>query len=178
VREPSRDRRRALRRRTGLAAHGTRRRYQRGCDCLPCRAANAAYVTRYRRDAVPSLHSRIDAGHAKKRVRQLKAEGFTDGMIAAALGVTQFNLRGTTVTRLTHLQLEALYQARVADTGTPVTNSAHPVDFDDRPPVEPADDDPREASRYFVRKDRDEESDRKREQEVTGRPVVIHSRAR
>ena len=51
----SADERRALRRRRlpehgrrRLPEHGTRRRYQGGCRCEDCRAANAAYRRRYR----------------------------------------------------------------------------------------------------------------------------------
>lgn len=181
LQEAARQRRRAIRRRTRLPEHGTRRRYQVGCQCLRCRVANAAYAAATRRRTEPSLWMRIDATPARKRLRQLKAEGFTDALIAQELGVKQFNLRGRTVTIATHLKLEDLYQRRVAD-GTPVTNfstaSRNGVDFDDCPPIEPVDNDPRCTGEQFVPEDREEEAERRRSRDVTTGAAVIESRAR
>lgn len=66
----------------GLAAHGTRKRYQQGCHCEPCTKANTARVAQHREKrkfeppkpqpprAVPqSMFAEIPAVTARKRVR-------------------------------------------------------------------------------------------------------------
>jgi len=77
------DRRRLLPRGGGRRAddkdpdHGTRARYQRGCPCLPCRAANAEYIAFGRdrkRKGLPMLGSVVEAFDAWRQLRLLTRE--------------------------------------------------------------------------------------------------------
>lgn len=66
--------------------HGIRAAYKRGCRCLPCRAANAAYeALRYRRRCrgETAVSRTIEA---RRRVRQLEREGYTKPRIAKLAG--------------------------------------------------------------------------------------------
>lgn len=59
-----------------LIAHGDRRTYRRGCRCLPCRAANAAYE-RCRRagDLLPDPAEMVDAVFAEMHLTALRGQG-------------------------------------------------------------------------------------------------------
>lgn len=69
--------------------HGSRSTYQGGCRCTPCRAAEASYRALLRQR---HLHGRPILGHlvsgveARRRVRQLKLEGYTATRIAEMAG--------------------------------------------------------------------------------------------
>lgn len=65
-------------------SHGTRARYQKGCDCLPCRAAEASYRADLRKrhaKSLPILGQHINASEAWARIRTLKAEQFQNRTI-------------------------------------------------------------------------------------------------
>lgn len=70
-------------------AHGTRRRYQQGCRCAPCSAANTAYSTAYRarrRAGRPVLGAHVAGTDAARVVAALVEEGYLKGQIARWLG--------------------------------------------------------------------------------------------
>ena len=79
-----------------MTAHGTRRQYLRGCRCLPCAAANAAYLRDYMRErrqgAPPRLGSAVSIVDTWRQIRQLQCEQFTKAAIARALGVQRLRL--------------------------------------------------------------------------------------
>lgn len=59
--------------------HGTRARYQAGCRCTPCRAAEATYRAGLRQrhlKHLPILGATCTASEAWARIRVLKQEGF------------------------------------------------------------------------------------------------------
>lgn len=65
--------------------HGTRAAYRAGCSCVPCRAAEAAYrasIRQQHRQGRPPLGARISAVEARRLIRSLKAEHFTERQIA------------------------------------------------------------------------------------------------
>lgn len=69
--------------------HGTRSSYQAGCDCLPCKAAEAAYRADLRRrhlKRLPILGALVSPVEARRRVRQLKLEEYTVARIAQLAG--------------------------------------------------------------------------------------------
>lgn len=69
--------------------HGTRSRYRTGCGCLPCRVANAWYVSRYRRRRLQGLGAGRKWGvEARRLVRRLEIEGYTKARIARLAGWT------------------------------------------------------------------------------------------
>lgn len=70
--------------------HGTRKTYQAGCGCDPCRAAEATYRQQLRaavRAGRRPLGTVLSPVEAQRRIRQLKAEHVTAKQIAAALGL-------------------------------------------------------------------------------------------
>lgn len=69
--------------------HGTRARYQRGCTCTPCKAAEAAYRANLRvkhLKGLPVLGVLVSPVEARRRVRQLTGEGYTKARVAAMAG--------------------------------------------------------------------------------------------
>lgn len=71
-------------------AHGTRARYQRGCRCLTCRSANAAYESEYRRlkrEGKQALGAKVSAVETWRLIRQLKAEDVTEADVAQRTGL-------------------------------------------------------------------------------------------
>jgi hypothetical protein len=76
--------------------HGERRTYQAGCTsgpdgtaCTLCRAAEAAYRANLRQrhlKGLPVLGLLVSPVEARRRVRQLKLEGYTAARIAAMAG--------------------------------------------------------------------------------------------
>lgn len=70
--------------------HGTRSTYQRlGCRCVPCKAAEACYRSSLRgRKArgLPLLGALVSAVEARRRIRQLKREGYSKRRIAHMAG--------------------------------------------------------------------------------------------
>jgi len=92
--------------------HGTRACYKHGCHCLLCRAANAQYIAEYRKDRAHGrrrLCSLISAKEARKRVRQLQAEGV---LVAQQLGLKHPSVRLQTdrVTWKKWLKIKALWR--------------------------------------------------------------------
>ena len=78
--------------------HGTRRSYARGCHCVLCRAANAAYSSTHRRPT-----GTVDASPARAHLEQLGALGVGYRQAAALAGVAAsvvYNVRAGLVTRL------------------------------------------------------------------------------
>ena len=74
--------------------HGTARQYGRGCRCLPCRAAYAAYRQQSRWLAAHGSGRRVSARLARRVIRTLEVEGWTHGRIAQMLGRKWPVLRG------------------------------------------------------------------------------------
>lgn len=70
--------------------HGTRRTYQREhCRCTLCRAAEATYRSNLRlrkAKGQPILGMLVSAVEARRRVRQMKREGYPETRIAAMAG--------------------------------------------------------------------------------------------
>ena len=66
--------------------HGTARQYGRGCRCLCCRAAYAAYRQRSRWLQAHHRPRRVAVLVARRLLRTLETEGWTRGRIAHALG--------------------------------------------------------------------------------------------
>lgn len=59
--------------------HGTRARYQAGCACTPCKAAEAAYRSDLRKKhlkGLPILGLLVSPVEARRRLRQLKLEEY------------------------------------------------------------------------------------------------------
>lgn len=98
--------------------HGERVTYRRGCRCLPCRSANAAYE-RKRREAraagKPLLGSRVPAHTTHIAMKLLRVEGFTHQTTAALLGWHHAYARvrqAPRVTLRTQLRVLRLYRER------------------------------------------------------------------
>lgn len=73
----------------GAVDHGTRSRYQAGCRCVPCRAAEAIYRAKLRKRKVkglPPVGRVVSAIEARRRVRQLLREGYTRARLAEMAG--------------------------------------------------------------------------------------------
>lgn len=69
--------------------HGTRTCYQAGCKCTPCRAAEAAYRASLRTrhaKGLPILGALVSPVEARRRIRQLKGEGYPETRIASMAG--------------------------------------------------------------------------------------------
>jgi hypothetical protein len=70
-------------------AHGTRACYKRGCTCTPCKAAEAAYradLRLKRLKGLPVLGVLVSPVEARRRIRQLKTEGYPETRIASMAG--------------------------------------------------------------------------------------------
>ena len=68
---------------------GTRGTYQAGCRCFACRVAESTYRAQHRRrkaKGLPTLGMLISPVEARRRIRQLKLEGYTKARIAAMAG--------------------------------------------------------------------------------------------
>lgn len=88
--------------------HGTRARYQHGCGCLPCKAAEATYRAALRGRHLHGkviLGSFVDPKEAARRVRQLRLEGYPKDRIAALAGLHDPQLRFTRQRRIRLLTL-------------------------------------------------------------------------
>lgn len=105
--------------------HGTRAAYKRGCACLPCRAANAAYVQHYRRTTTTGkrlLGSRIPAARTHILMRALRAE-MSRAELARRLGWHANNYarvqHAATVTLRQALKVLRLYRAMQGEPDRP-----------------------------------------------------------
>ena len=100
------------------AEHGLRVVYQRGCRCLPCRAAEARYRATLRRQdlrgEVP-LGRTVPAGLLWRRVRTLILEGLSEEAICRALGVKALHFGQDRVTVGSQLRVERLYRRVVGE---------------------------------------------------------------
>lgn len=67
-----------------MTAHGTRSRYQRGCRCDPCTAANRDYQRAYMQDSART----IPADHIRATICALITAGEKQASIAARTGHT------------------------------------------------------------------------------------------
>ena len=95
-----------------LPAHGTRARYQRGCGCVPCRAANSQYEIRRRRVPRPC----VAASRAKRLLHCLWLEGYSRQAVARAFGTQRPpRLRRRRVAARTLDAIERVYQRLVLD---------------------------------------------------------------
>lgn len=85
-------------------AHGTRARYQTGCACLPCTAANTAYSQqRAKARATGHWNGLVDAGPAREHLQALQAKGVGIHRAAALSGLPWrglWNIRAGTQTQL------------------------------------------------------------------------------
>lgn len=99
--------------------HGTRRQYQSGCRCLPCRAAEATYRAELRRKQVkglPILGAYISASEAWARIRVLKQEHFANRQITGRRDHNRPKLTPEGRVRLvTLIRLRALCQRYLID---------------------------------------------------------------
>lgn len=102
--------------------HGTRSRYQAGCRCTPCRAANAVYMAqlRGRKGAgLPPLGSLVSAKEAGAHVRALLVEQYRRRDILDRTGLERHilpKLNATAKCRLkTLLLLRRTYRILIAD---------------------------------------------------------------
>lgn len=103
-------------------AHGTRARYQKGCRCCLCRAAEAQY-----RASLRGLHARgklplgatMSAVETHRLIAKLLIERFTRGQIARAIGLKRPILEFHTdvITVRNALKVRRLYRLRVLGEG-------------------------------------------------------------
>lgn len=116
----------------GVPDHGTRSRYQAGCRCLPCRAAEAGYRARLRSRQVrglPTLGMLISPKQAARRIRQLKGEGYTAARIAQLAGWKDRHVRldrGLRIRLATHVRIRrvAVYAMLEGDDLPPLPEDA------------------------------------------------------
>lgn len=84
-------------------SHGIRAIYQKGCRCLLCRSAEASYRAALRRRhlrQLPILGTLISPVEARRRIRQLRNEGYTKDRIAQMAGWRDGHLRCATSDRI------------------------------------------------------------------------------
>jgi hypothetical protein len=95
--------------------HGTRRQYQTGCTCTPCRAAEAAYrqaLRRLRAEGKIPMGVHVDAKQMWKQIKAMRVERMTYAEIARRLGLhtPRLYLHPDRVTLKSLLRVRALYQ--------------------------------------------------------------------
>ncbi|MGW7296139.1 hypothetical protein ACWGIB_27600 [Streptomyces xiamenensis] len=71
-----------------LPGHGTRARFQRGCDCGPCTQANYRFMAAYRLEQHRGQRRRVPSGPALQHARALIAAGWIQAQISRAGGVS------------------------------------------------------------------------------------------
>lgn len=89
--------------------------YRSGCHCTACRAANAAYELSRRLDRLAgrlTLGQRISASEARKRVKQLQADGLEERELARRFGLKHHRLRlhPSAITVRKHLRIVLEYR--------------------------------------------------------------------
>jgi hypothetical protein len=113
--------------------HGTRRRYQAGCSCTACRAAEAEYrasLRRLRARGKLPLGGRVDARPMLRQIRALRIEGFTDRELAARLGVRSLRFLHREWVRLrTALMAQRLYRLAILDEALSDARRRAPRDY-------------------------------------------------
>lgn len=95
--------------------HGTRRQYQAGCRCLPCRSAEAEYRAELRLAQAKGLLTggqRVGCGMLWRRISSLQREGYSRADIARMLGLRKPSLQydHERVTVRTQVKVERLYR--------------------------------------------------------------------
>lgn len=105
---------------TDPMTHGTRKAYQAGCLCLLCRAAEASYRANLRAQHLhqrPPLGTLVPAAEAYRRLRQLKAEGFSRARLATELGLKtpRFRWHPDRITVRTLLKVRRLARRYLSD---------------------------------------------------------------
>jgi lambda repressor-like predicted transcriptional regulator len=94
--------------RSDAARHGSRRKYDLGCRCFPCRAAENRYQQAWRNGA----RARIDAAVVREHVARLVESGWTKRRIEREAGISNSTLweveRRPTVNRRTARAILAL----------------------------------------------------------------------
>lgn len=108
-----------------MDAHGTRKTYQAGCRCCPCRAANAQYEAARAADKAAGrqrLGCIIPAAEARKRVNQMKSEKISGRAINRQNGLKDHALvlhpSGITVRKL--LRIRRIYRLHMTGEGPDV----------------------------------------------------------
>lgn len=102
------------------ATCGTRVAYRRGCRCMPCRAAEAAYRRDLRLLHARGIHSwgmRLDAAEARQMLRAFRTEGQSRRETARRLGYLNpgpYRLY-TQITVRRFLKLRRLYRLTMAE---------------------------------------------------------------
>ena len=100
--------------------HGTRKTYQAGCQCTPCRAAEASYRAHIRRlhaTKRPPLRSLISPVRARQIIDRLRIEHLKQAQIARALGLKNRSLRlhPDAITVAKYLRLKLFARRLLAD---------------------------------------------------------------
>lgn len=102
------------------AEHGTRRRYQQGCRCVPCKVSNNRYqstVRTLRAKGKLPLGSRVAAARTWKLLRQMLPEFGGEAELARCLGLHRPYLRmhPERVTVRTALRVLRLYRLTMVE---------------------------------------------------------------
>ena len=103
--------------------HGTRARYQAGCHCLPCRAANADYFRQWykaKQTGDTPLGTRIPAARTHILMKVIRTEGIANQEFASYMGWSGNYSRvkkAKRVTLRTALKVARFYRMRVTDSG-------------------------------------------------------------
>lgn len=102
--------------------HGTRKQYQAGCRCCPCKAAEARYRASLRlihaRGRIP-LGAHVSAAETWRLIEKLLIERFTRAEIARQLGLKRgrLELHTDVVTFRNQLSVRRFYRQRVLGEG-------------------------------------------------------------
>lgn len=103
--------------------HGTRSTYQRlGCRCVPCKAANAQYMTHLRTmkaKGLTPMGAHVPASETWRLIERLLIERFKKADIARELGLKRgrLELHTEAVTFRNKLLMRRLYRRRMLGEG-------------------------------------------------------------
>lgn len=100
------------------SVHGTRSRYQAGCACTPCRAAEATYRATLRRrhlEGKPIFGRLVDAVPLWRQLRSLQIEGYRKAEIARQLGANRLRVNRRRVRLSTRLKVNRLYRLTISE---------------------------------------------------------------
>jgi hypothetical protein len=100
--------------------HGERRMYQRGCKCVVCRGANAAYRRwhyRMRCQGMLPFGAVISPGPTRRLLRRFAVEQLTEAEITRRLGLrgTSLQLSADGITIAKAQRIQALFQFIMAE---------------------------------------------------------------
>lgn len=97
----------------------SRARYTSGCRCLPCKAANAHYISQLRKKKLKGqivLGAIISAEESKRRLNALHREQFTQKRLAHELGLRSPQVKvHARITVRKHLRIQRVYQAYMSE---------------------------------------------------------------